>query len=77
VDRGVVMNPFRRLRRAVVGDKRQRLITDIDRAATYMSMILHEARTLGAPDTIDAATSLLFWRMWLIKVRDWAEESES
>jgi hypothetical protein len=70
------MNPFRRLRRAVVGDKSQRLVQDIDRCQGWMAAILHEARTVGAPETVDAATAISIWRNWSVKVQEWAEESE-
>jgi hypothetical protein len=66
-----------RLRRTVVGDRRQQLVQDIERADQYLGMILYAARTMGAPETIDAATSRLFWQMWKIKVKAWAEEPES
>jgi hypothetical protein len=72
---------FRRLRQrlaqTVVGDKRQQLVQDIERADQFLGMILHAARTMGAPDTLDCATSRLFLELWLVKVRSWAEESES
>jgi hypothetical protein len=65
------------LRRNVVGDKRERLVQDIDRAGTYLAMVLYEGRAMGAPETVDAATALMFWRVWQRKVEVWLSESEA
>jgi hypothetical protein len=75
------VNRLRRLRqrlaRTVATNRRDQLLADSDRADQYLGMILHAARALSAPETIDCATSRLFLQMWKIKVADWARESDS
>jgi hypothetical protein len=63
-------------RRLGMPDKRQRLLQDHERCQGWMAAILHEARTLGAPDTVDLATALTIWRSWAVKAQIWVEESE-
>jgi hypothetical protein len=55
-------------------DPRQLLVQDTVRIAGYMEAVQAQARDLDAPDTVDLVTSLLILRMWLVKVRAWAEE---
>jgi hypothetical protein len=62
---------WRRIRR---WDRRVRLLESIDSAAGVMSMVLHDARTVGAPDIVDAATAITIWRTWRVKVADWIKE---
>jgi hydrogenase maturation factor len=81
MDRGLVVNLFRRvarrLRRTITGDRRLLLVEDVDRCGQYMAMILHTARAMGVPETVDAATALSIWRKWSAEVKDWASESEA
>jgi len=67
----------RRLRHTAIGDRRLVLVADVDNIQTAMSMILHAARTMGAPDTVDPATAISIWSSWSVKVKAWAEESGS
>ena len=61
---------FRRRRR----DPRAELISDVVRAAGYIQAIQIMAQRLDAPDIIDAAAALAIWRVWLAKLRTWAED---
>jgi hypothetical protein len=67
---------IRRWRQRMEQGRRERLLADIERCQGWMAAILFEARQLGAPETVDAATAISFWRSWRVKVAAWVEESE-
>jgi hypothetical protein len=73
----VIRRLRRRLSRTAMGNRRQKLVQDIDRVGLYLSMIRYAADALSAPDTVDAATCIAIWRSWAEKVQSWAEEQES
>jgi hypothetical protein len=67
---------LRSWRQRIEQGRRERLIAETERCQGWMAAILFEARVMGAPETVDAATAITLWRMWLVKVRPWAEESD-
>jgi hypothetical protein len=67
------MTWYRRWRRRIEQNRRQRLVAEIKRCQGWMAAILTEARAVGAPETTEAALSVAFWRSWSMKVQDWAE----
>jgi hypothetical protein len=56
-----------------MGDRKQKLVQDIERAGQYLSMIRYAAEALSAPDTVDAATAIAVWKLWAEKVQVWAD----
>jgi hypothetical protein len=74
----------RRLRRLVesrrqqrVGDLRQRVATDADRARLAVTAVIVDARRIGAPVPVEVTASVVILAGWVDGLRAWALESEA
>lgn len=75
---------MRRLRRLVesrrqqrVGDLRQRVATDADRARLAVTAVIVDARRIGAPVPVEVTASVVILAGWVDGLRAWALESEA
>jgi hypothetical protein len=76
-----MLERFRRLvesrRQQRVGDLRQRVATDADRARLAVTAVIVDARRIGAPVPVEVTASVVILAGWVDGLRAWALESEA
>jgi hypothetical protein len=76
-----VIGRFRRLvesrHRQRIGDMRQRIVVDADRARLAVTAAIIDARRVGAPVPVEVTAAVVILAGWVDGLRAWAEESEA
>jgi hypothetical protein len=55
-------------------DRRQRLVTDVDRVRRYAVAVIADARRAGAEVPVGVTASVEIWRAWADRLREQVEE---
>ena len=74
---GRIRELFRGRHEQRVGDLRQRVATDAERARLAVTAVIVDARRIGAPVPVEVTASVVILAGWVDGLRAWAEESEA
>jgi hypothetical protein len=55
------------------GDRRRRLVSDVDRTRGLMTAVIADARRVGAEVPLGVTASIELWRTWADRLLDWVE----
>ena len=60
-----------------IGDLRQRIVADADRARLAVTAAIIDARRVGAPVPVQVTASVVILAGWVDGLRAWATEAEA
>jgi hypothetical protein len=67
---------FRFRRQERIGDLRERVVTDADRARLALVAAIVDARRVGAPVPVEVGRTMVALAAWVDLLRAWARETD-